>query len=204
MTPAGVPLVQALRVDEGPRVDGDVLNDPAYADARLATGFVQSRPFEGEPASERTEVRIVYTGDTLYFGVVCYTEDPRSIIAADSRRDAHMTETDSFQIILDTYRDSQNGFVFGTNPAGVEYDGQVTNEGKAVEGSAGTAQQQPAAAGVWRRLQPELGWRVAGGHACHRRRVDPGDRHSVSHASISADRSAIVGDELPAQHPDQE
>ena len=130
LTAAGVPRVDAVRVDDGPLVDGDVLNDPAYADARLATGFVQNRPFEGQPASERTDVRIVYTDDTLYFGIVCYTEDPNTIISADSRRDTDMTETDSFQIILDTYLDGQNGFVFGTNPAGVEYDGQVTNEGQ--------------------------------------------------------------------------
>ena len=130
LTAAGVPLVRAVTIDVGPDIDGEVLGDPAYANAEAATGFVQSRPFEGEPASERTEVRIVYTDDTLYFGVVCYTADPRTIIAADSRRDSDMTETDSFQILLDTYRDGQNGFVFGTNPAGVEYDGQVTNEGQ--------------------------------------------------------------------------
>ena len=130
LTAAGVPLARAVPVDEGPLIDGDVLNDPVYADSTPATGFVQSRPFEGEAASERTEVRIVYTAETLYFGVVCYTEDPGTIIAADSRRDSDMTETDSFQILLDTYRDGQNGFVFGTNPAGVEYDGQVTNEGQ--------------------------------------------------------------------------
>ena len=45
-----------------------------------ATGFVQSRPFEGQPASERTEVRIVYDADTIYFGIVCYTADPGTII----------------------------------------------------------------------------------------------------------------------------
>ena len=129
---------------DAPLVDGDVLNDPAYADARLATGFVQNRPFEGEPASERTEVRIVYTADTLYFGVVCYTEDPSTIIAADSRRDSDMTETDSFQIILDTYLDGQNGFVFGTNPAGVEYDGQVTNEGQGTGRFGGGGSGRPS------------------------------------------------------------
>ncbi len=130
LTADGFPLVRAVRVDEGPVLDGDVLGDPAYADAVLATGFVQNRPFEGQPASERTEVRIVYTADTIYFGVVCYTDDPGTIVVADSRRDSDMTETDSFQIILDTYLDGQNGFVFGTNPAGIEYDGQVTNEGQ--------------------------------------------------------------------------
>jgi len=126
----GVPLARAQRVEDGPLVDGNVLSDPAYADAMIATGFVQSRPFEGEPASERTEVRILYTSDTIYFGIVCYTEDVGTIIVADSRRDSDLTETDSFQIVLDTYQDRQNGFVFGTNPAGVEYDGQVTNEGQ--------------------------------------------------------------------------
>ncbi len=130
LTATGAPITLALRVAEAPVVDGDVLADAAYEDARLATGFVQSRPFEGRPASERTEVRIVYTEDTLYFGVVCYTDDPATIIAADSRRDSDLTETDSFRIILDTYHDGLNGFVFGTNPAGVEYDGQVTNEGQ--------------------------------------------------------------------------
>jgi len=127
---ADAPMTRSLRVAAGPTVDGDVLNDPAYAGAVPATGFVQSRPFEGAPASERTEVRIVYTADTLYFGVICYTEDAGTIIAADSRRDSDLTETDSFQIVLDTYLDRQNGFVFGTNPAGVEYDGQVTSEGQ--------------------------------------------------------------------------
>ena len=130
LTQAGFPVALAQRVAEAPLVDGDVLADAAYADARMATGFVQSRPFEGQPASERTEVRIVYTEDTLYFGVVCYTDDPSTIIVADSRRDSDLTETDSFRIILDTYHDGLNGFVFGTNPAGVEYDGQVTNEGQ--------------------------------------------------------------------------
>ena len=66
LTAAGVPLARAVPVDEGPLVDGDVLNDPAYTDATPATGFVQSRPFEGEAASERTEVRIVYTAETLW------------------------------------------------------------------------------------------------------------------------------------------
>ena len=130
LTAAGLPLVRAWPVEQRPVIDGDVLNDPAYEDATSITGFRQNTPDEGQPASERTEVRIVYTEDTLYFGVICYVRDPRTIIVADSRRDSSLDEADAFQIILDTYRDGQNGFVFGTNPAGVEYDGQVTNEGQ--------------------------------------------------------------------------
>ena len=130
ITASGMPIARAFRIAAEPEIDGDVLSDPAYEDAQIATGFVQSRPFEGQPASERTEVRIVYTDDTLYFGVICYMEDPSAIISADSRRDSDLRDTDSFQIILDTYHDGLNGFIFGTNPAGVEYDGQVTNEGQ--------------------------------------------------------------------------
>ena len=63
-------------------------------------------------------------------GVVCYVRNRGTIIVSDSRRDTPLNETDSFQIIFDTYLDKQNGFVFGTNPAGLEYDGQVTNEGQ--------------------------------------------------------------------------
>ena len=129
LTATGLPLARARWVEDAPLVDGDVFNDPAYADAVAATGFRQNQPDEGRASSERTEVKIVYTDDTLYFGVVCYVEDTQTIIVADSRRDSSLTDTDSFRIIIDTYLDRQNGFVFGTNPAGVEYDGQLTNEG---------------------------------------------------------------------------
>ena len=143
---------RASRVPRAPVVDGDVLGDTAYEDAPVATGFSQNRPDEGRPASDRTEVRIVYTDDTLYFGVVCYTRDPGTIIVADSRRDSQLNDTDSFQIILDTFLDQQNGFVFGTNPAGIEYDGQVSNEGQGSGrmgggGSGGGSQQQRGSGG---------------------------------------------------------
>ncbi len=137
LTPAGYPLARARRVDGVPAIDGDVLGDPAWADATPATGFQQNTPDEGQPASERTEVYVIYTDDTLYFGIVCYVRDASTIIVADSRRDSSLQETDSFQIILDTYQDRQNGFIFGTNPAGVEYDGQVTNEGQGSGRSGG-------------------------------------------------------------------
>ena len=130
LTTAGFPLARAFRVEGAPEIDGDVLGEAIWDDIVPATGFLQNTPDEGQPASERTEVRIIYTEDTLYFGIVCYVSDPGTIIVSDSRRDSSLNDTDSFQIIIDTYLDKQNGFVFGTNPAGLEYDGQVTNEGQ--------------------------------------------------------------------------
>ena len=55
---------------------------------------------------------------------------PEHIVTADARRDSALTGQDSFQMILDTYHDRQNGFIFGTTPVGMQYDAQVRNEGE--------------------------------------------------------------------------
>ena len=126
---SSIKVVRAVPVEQEPRMDGNVLGDPVWAAAQAVGGFRQTFPDEGRPATERTEVRVLFTSDTIYFGVVCYDSDPASIIMSDSRRDSSMTDADSFQMVLDTFQDQQNGFVFGTTPAGQEYDGQVINEG---------------------------------------------------------------------------
>ena len=131
--PTTPPVAKATQVELSPVLDGEVRNDPAWSTATVLTGFWQTRPVEGNPASEATEVRIVYTDSTLYFGVVCYDRNPEGILATDSLRDSSLTDTDAFQIILDTYHDKQNAFLFGTNPAGIEYDGQVSQEGRGTE-----------------------------------------------------------------------
>ena len=127
--PVSARATRGVRVEQEPDMDGNVLDDPAWAAATPSTGFRQTAPDEGLPATQRTEVRIVFTDDTIYFGVVCYDDDPSAIIVSDSRRDSSMNDADSFQMVLDTFTDQQNGFVFGTTPAGQEYDGQVINEG---------------------------------------------------------------------------
>ena len=120
-SPSAKPTAKAVRVQEGPILDGIVLDEPAWQQAPVISGFWQEQPEEGQPASENTEVRMIFTNDTLYIGVVCFDRDPSSIIVADSRRDAGLDDTDSFRMIFDTYSDRQNGFVFGTNPAAIEY-----------------------------------------------------------------------------------
>ena len=130
-TAAVFPSAVAVAViGAGPVLDGDVLGDPAWIDVPVATGFIQTQPDEGRPATERTEVRVLFDDDTIYFGFVCYDRDPDGIITSESRRDASLNNSDSIQIILDTFRDRQSAFLFGTSPAGQEYDGQVMNEGQ--------------------------------------------------------------------------
>ena len=158
--PAAANVATASRAIEAPTVDGDVLGDPAWAQATPITTFWQEQPDEGQPASERTEVRVVFTADTLYIGAVLYDSDPSGIVVSDARRDAPMDDTDSFQMILDTYRDRQNGFVFGTNPAGVEYDGQVTNEGQG-GGGLGFGQMQSGGSGSGFNINWDAAWTVS-------------------------------------------
>jgi hypothetical protein len=126
MTP---PATQAFPLSTPPQIDGVVVGDPAWDNVQSTTRFWQVRPIERHPATQRTEVFIGFTDDSLYIGVLCFDDDPAGIIVADSRRDSSLADTDSFQVVLDSFHDKQNGFVFGTNPAGIEYDGQVIREG---------------------------------------------------------------------------
>ena len=194
------PIVTAIRVAEAPALDGDVLGDTAWQRAAPVSTFWQEQPDQGEPASERTEVRIVFTGDTLYIGVVCYDNDPQSITVSDSRRDADLQETDSFRIIFDTYRDRQNGFVFGTNPAGIEYDGQVTNEGQGGGGLAFGSQMSGSGGGF--NLNWDGAWRV------RTRTSDIGwtAEFAIPFRTLRfpSNTNTDLGRELPAQYPAQE
>ena len=166
VVPAFPKTVAAVATGSPPLLDGVVLGDPAWAEAVPATRFRQIKPDEGEPASERTEVRVLFTESTLYVGVVCYDRDPGSITVSGSRRDSSLDDSDSIQIILDTFRDTQSGFVFGTSPAGQEYDGQVVNAGEGRLGRS-TATSRGSGAGfnrnwdgAWevRTTVSDIGW----------------------------------------------
>jgi Domain of unknown function (DUF5916) len=131
------PSTQAFPLENAPTLDGEVLGDAAWRGVTPTGDFWQVQPAEGRPASQKTEVFIGYTDSSLYIGVVAYDDNPAGIIVTDSRRDSSLDDTDSFQIVIDGVRDRQNGFVFGTNAAGLEYDGQVTKEGSSQFGSGG-------------------------------------------------------------------
>ncbi len=126
----------ANKIETPPIIDGIVIGEIAWESVEPISGFWQTMPDDGQPASEKTEIRIAYTETAIYFGVVCYDREPQNIIVSESRRDASLSETDGFQIVLDTYFDKQNAFLFGTNPVGIEYDAQITKEGEGQFGSS--------------------------------------------------------------------
>jgi hypothetical protein len=150
------PVLEAVPVSTPPTLDGNVLTDPAWASAPVSSDFWQITPDDGAAASERTEVRIVYTATTLYIGVVCHDRTPTTIVASDSRRDASLDDVDSFRDDSRHISRRQNGFVFGTSAAGIEYDGQVAR----TRARAAAARGGTSAGRVGRRLQPQLGRRV--------------------------------------------
>ena len=129
-------IVGSVAEGQRPIVDGRV-DDNVWAQLEPFTAFVQQEPNDGEPATERTELRFLVDRETLYVAVICFDSEPQNILVSQSRRDADLADTDSFRILLDTFNDGQNAFVFGTNPFGIEYDGQVMAEGQTGQTSGG-------------------------------------------------------------------
>ncbi len=129
---ADPPTITAARIPDGarpPAIDGRV-NDEVWREVEPYSTFTQQDPFEGQPATERTEVRVLFDSTTVYIGVICFDSEPDKIIVSQARRDSPLTDTDAVIFVLDTFNDHQNAFVFGTNALGIEYDGQVAGEGQ--------------------------------------------------------------------------
>ena len=123
------PSLIATMLESDPIIDGNVLSDKVWVNISPITKMIQSKPLFGVESSEKTEIRIAFSNSILYLGVVCYDSSPNTLVVSDSRRDANLDDDDSFLFIIDTYNDQQNGFLFGTNSAGMEYDAQIDNEG---------------------------------------------------------------------------
>ncbi|MDE2751990.1 MAG: carbohydrate binding family 9 domain-containing protein [Gemmatimonadota bacterium] len=134
------------------------LDDEVWSTLDLLSGFTQREPSEGRPVSQRTEVRILQDDAALYIGAWLFDHEPEGIVFGQTLRDASLNDSDAFVVVLDTYMDRQNGFVFGTTSAGIEYDGQVIGEG--VGGGPGGGRQQRGSGGGFN-LNWDGSWDVA-------------------------------------------
>ena len=114
-------IIQAQRISIPIKLDG-FLTEPQWQSAQPTENFIQREPQNGKPASERTEVRILYDTNNLYLGVWCYDSSPDKIVANTLIRDSDMEGDDRFTVVFDTYLDHQRGFVFETNPLGARFD----------------------------------------------------------------------------------
>ncbi len=122
-------VARPVRVDEPPKIDG-ILDESLWEDIEPITDFRQYEPVNGEPATERTEVRICYDDRFLYFGIRAFDSEPDKIIARTFERDSNVDNDDSFTIAIDSLNDNRTAVAFDTNVLGTKLDVQY-NEGGA-------------------------------------------------------------------------
>ncbi len=134
-TPGGTPAAVVYSGLEGqidiaaPRAaDPDIaidgrLDDAAWSEAALLTGFSQFDPTEGIPATQETEVLLLISEDAIYFGVRAFDDNPGGIRATLGERDTFYRTDDYIQFVLDTFNDQRQAYSIVANPLGVQQDG---------------------------------------------------------------------------------
>ena len=132
-------VIHAVHLKNEIKIDGR-LDEPAWKAVDFHGDFLQREPNEGEPATERTEVGILYDERNIYFGIKCFDSEPEKIIAREMRRDAIVDDDDYFEMVIDTYHDKRSGYYFITNAHGSKREAQLANEGR---------DYNPAWDGVW-------------------------------------------------------
>lgn len=119
----GQQTIGLVRTTEKIIIDG-LDNETAWSFKANESNFTQFSPNPGSPSSQKTSVKLIYDDDALYVFALCYDE-PDKVSKILSIRDDFNANTDYFQIILDTYNDDQNGFIFGVSSMGVQYDAKI-------------------------------------------------------------------------------
>lgn len=123
--------LDALYITEQIELDGD-LEENAWEKANKISNFTQRELQEGQPATETTEVAILYSDTHLYIGLWAFDSEPEKIIAKESKRDFSWQSEDNFEIILGPFNDNRNGYLFVINPNGAMADVLVADEGSGI------------------------------------------------------------------------
>ena len=132
--PSARRALRATRTAQPVRIDG-VLDDDGWRAAVPASSFVQAEPLTGQPATQATDVRVLYDADNLYIGAFLHDSDPSHAVVNDIKKDFREEDQDDFEVLLDTFGDRRNGYVFSTNIKGARHDRQVALEGREVNQS---------------------------------------------------------------------
>jgi hypothetical protein len=119
--PEPPPEATAARASAALTLDG-ALDEAVWEAATPVTGFRQSEPREGEPATQRTEVRFLFDDDALYVGARMFDDQgARGVRTQLVRRDVQ-PESDFLVLRFDTYHDHIGSAFFAVNPSGVKGD----------------------------------------------------------------------------------
>jgi hypothetical protein len=125
------PSSHATRTPRPITVDGK-LDEAEWKLAEPMTNFVQQLPRTGYPATFRTDVRLLYDADHIWIGAINYDPHPDKAITAGLERDFNSTNSDIFGLVLDTFLDRRNSFLFLINPHGAVRDEQTYNDSRNV------------------------------------------------------------------------
>lgn len=124
----GSVVVRATRVTRPPVIDGR-LDEPVYTDVRPMGGFIQQEPAEGAPATEPTEVWLLFDDRNLYVSARCFDSRPDLDVLTELRRDHNnIIQNENFTVVLDTFHDHRNGFFFQTNALGAYRDQSIVDD----------------------------------------------------------------------------
>jgi hypothetical protein len=113
------------------QVDG-MMNEPAWQETDVAKDFFMVLPMDTSRARVRTEVRMTYDDKNLYLIALCYHAVPGPYYVESLRRDFAFGKNDNFLLFMDPFDDQTNGFSFGANAAGAQWDGTM-HSGSAVD-----------------------------------------------------------------------
>ncbi len=105
------------------------LDEPCWSKAVHISNFTQRELTEGAPPTERTEVAVVYNTNNLYIGFWGYDSDPSKLIANRMNRDFRWSGDDNFEMVISTFNDKRNGYMFVTNPNGARADVLISEDG---------------------------------------------------------------------------
>jgi hypothetical protein len=125
---SGNVTVRATRIPEAIRVDGR-LDDDVYSRVAPIGGLIQQEPRQGQPATENSDVWVLFDNDNLYVTCRCWEAHPDEIVANELRRDIVATgQHDHLTVALDTFLDRRNGYFFLVTANGGVFDALMTDE----------------------------------------------------------------------------
>ena len=121
--------IKAMFSEEQIKLDGQ-LNETCWLNAPTIENFTQREQNEGAPATEKTQIAVIYNTNEIYFGIWCFDSEPDKISAQQMARDFSWRSDDNIEIMISTFNDNRNGYLFATNPNGAMADVWVGDEGK--------------------------------------------------------------------------
>lgn len=114
-------VLHAAYAKENIKIDG-VLDESIWSKAEIATDFTEKSPTPNTPSAYKTEVKVVYSDESIYIGAVLHDISSDSVLRQFSVRDVSNVNADRFEVLIDGMYTQQNNFLFGITAAGVQYD----------------------------------------------------------------------------------